>query len=206
MNVGLQPDYYDLRLGIGWPLYAGPAPAMTKGIDRPSVLVPSVPKRNVEPALERVEEAVTSAQLDVSLPPVRSGVVCCAPAVPQEEHEREGTAGNLHLLRHPDDGADGVGQSCIDGEDALGHQEPPARGRDDERRHVTGIAEGCAEGGSSATFAGSPASMRCRIVTGADVPFAAAASIAARTMRYPLRADRARCPRAAPASPLQPVQ
>ena len=95
----------------------------------------------------------------------------------------------------------GSGQSCIDGEDALGHQEPPARGRDDEGGHVTGIAEGCAEGGSCATFAGSPASMRWRIVTGADVPFAAAASIAARTMKYPLRADRARCPRAAPASP-----
>ena len=36
---------------------------------------------------------MTSAQLDVSLPPVRSGVVCCAASgAARSTQEREGTA------------------------------------------------------------------------------------------------------------------
>ena len=127
---------------------AGPctpgAAAMTKGTRRPSVLVPNVPKRRGMPRRSsESRKAVTSAQLDVSLPPVRSGVgLLGGERCRKKQRQREETARCPHLLGHPDDGADGVGKAGVDGEDALGHEETPARRGNDERGHVTGIAEG----------------------------------------------------------------
>ena len=75
MNVGLQPDFGDLRLGIGWPLHAGRAgddegnrPPFGAGAERPEA--------EVEQALERVEEVVDIGPARRFPSPVRSGVVC----------------------------------------------------------------------------------------------------------------------------------